>query len=176
MDFGGWLQIVGTLLAASIGVVGLWVVLTREQAERRRARMDEALADVMRALGARSADLDEWLDRDIGMAGTFRITLRGMPDLVGGPTDAPMQTAIDIAWMNARGPERVVLSAIGTATFSLKLGRVTWQQAIVGEIVGDIRKWRTGEFTDAQMIESMQAIEKFAMDSRDDIKSKMERE
>jgi hypothetical protein len=154
------------LVAAGIGVYGVFRVLQREQRERQESRLNDALAALMTILAERAVELNEWLNEPHPTLFGGTMNYRSLPDTVGGPSDARLQSAVDVAWMIARDPEDVqVLEAIGDATFMMKRGRTTWQAAEVGVVVGDIRKWRNKTITADECIAAMNDRRQFAIDS-----------
>ncbi|MCU1408484.1 MAG: hypothetical protein JWM23_564 [Microbacteriaceae bacterium] len=154
-------QVIGTLVAALIGVAGLAGVLWIEQRTRYKDALDAALAEVMRAFARRATDLEIHRERKWGAMG-----LR-FPDAPGGPLDADMQSAIEIAWMVARGRDRPVLKSLGDATYALKMGLVSWQIGMLGPLAMDIRRWRTDAIDRAEFIRIMNGAEEAAKSSRD---------
>jgi len=154
------------LVAAGIGVYGIFRVLQREQKERQESRLNDALATLMTVLAERAVELNEWLNeaRPTLLGGSMNY--RSNPDTTGGPNDARMQSAVDVAWMIAREPEDVrVLEAIGEATFMMKRGRAVWQAAELGVVIGDIRKWRNRTITADECVAAMNARRQFAIES-----------
>lgn len=129
-------------------------------------RFDSALADVMAALQRRHVDLIGWA-RVANMIPTGNLSEKRLippGEQLGGPSDADLQTSVDIAAMRATiGTERAV-DALLSCTFALKQGRVDWQKKVAGEVAGLIRKWRTQEISEADFIAELERIATMAKD------------
>ena len=167
-----WAQFFASITGAFLGVLGIAGVLFLEQRERYRSKFDAALSGALHALGDRAIELSVWLETAgvIAIPSSGRIArLKDRNDVTGGPDDARMQTAIDVAWMMARRGDLKVKRALGDVTYDLKLARTVWQVHVLGEIVGHVRKWRTGEHSPADVIRELERIGHDARASADSV-------
>jgi hypothetical protein len=149
----------GAVIAAAIGVFGIRSVLRAEQRERQAARFVDSLAGIMRAVGNYSVEMNAWMDVSQGP-----YSRRNFAKVTaGGPVDAGVQTAIDIATMTARtDEERSALFAIRQATNALKRGYMGSRLSALGQITGDIRGWQQGTMPHARLIQDMTELVKTA--------------
>lgn len=156
-----WFAFLGVIVAAVLGVgVAVWGQWKARKAAERDS-LDAALASVILALGERAVELEAWAapapEWVVGSQGLtyVRPPRGGSP---GGPTDARLQTAVEVAWLLARTQkERACLEALAGATFYLKLASVRWQVARLGRVAAAVRKWRTGFFDDERFRADMLA-------------------
>ena len=157
-----WDGVLGATAAAVVGVLGLLLVLRCESAERYRERVDRAFAEVVTALGRRALELDAWTSANPSLNDTIgqqiavselRESRRRSP---GGPLDADLQTAAEVACLTARGrKDRPSAHALAEATFALKRALPSWQIQRAGRIAHDIRRWRSGEISSTTFIAQM---------------------
>ncbi|MCT1476510.1 hypothetical protein [Microbacterium sp. p3-SID336] len=160
---GDWAGILGTIIAAFVGVGGLLIVLGVERSGRYVERVDASLAEVIAALGRRAAELDVYTSELFSlndshyqqvMVSQRRDARRASP---GGPLDADLQAAAEVACLAAtRRRDRAPVEALAAATFDLKQAVTLWQMERAGRIAADVRRWRTGELDSPAFIVRMQ--------------------
>lgn len=123
------------------------------------AQFDAALVDVMRALKQRHDEIVAWKTSQSSVvlrSDNGQTVMVGPGEQPGGPSNSNLQTFVDIAMMRAPSDYDAEVQALAAATFDMQLGRTDWQARVVGEFVGDIRKWRTYEITGEQFIAAME--------------------
>lgn len=164
-----WASVGGTIVAALIGVGALAITFGVEARSRYTARLDEALAGVILALAERADSVDRWSDAEASASRLSPVSMdriRWMAiNAPGGPSDANVQAAVEIAWLAARGRDRACMSALADATFSLKRAVVTWQVDRSGRVAAAVRRWRTGELPRRAFIEEMTVLGRDAIAS-----------
>jgi hypothetical protein len=154
---GTGLSLLATLVAAGIALGGLLWVFRHERRERADERFDTAVAELMRAIGDGAEAQAAWLDIKVAASGVTPELIRNT--VYGGPLHTGVNTAADIAWMQARTPDRLAaMKAVADATYSMGLALTIWSITKSGELVADIRKWRTGELTQSAFIEKMNLL------------------
>ncbi|WP_166870292.1 hypothetical protein [Salinibacterium sp. ZJ450] len=168
---GALLGVVGTLVAAGIALGGLLWTFRHERRERAEERFDRALQALMEALGRRAEQLDEWVSTPShtrNMRGEISTSWPKSRDRSGGPLDADVQTAADVAHMLARGDDQVqALATVAETIYMLKRGRIGWQIGTCGQIVGDIRKWRSGKLSTQAFHDQMKELTATALAHED---------
>lgn len=150
----------GTLLAAGVALVGLLWVFRHERNERADERFDAAVADLMRAIGAHATEREAWL-RDQTARPVARPARRSprRDEVWGGPMDASVNIAADIALMHARTPDRqTAMKFVGNVLYMMGFARSVWAIAKSGEIVADLRRWRIGDLSQDEFIERMKLL------------------
>ncbi|MEV8172157.1 hypothetical protein [Microbacterium sp. NPDC077486] len=159
---GIWASVLGTMVAALIGIVGLVAVLIVEASSRYKERLNSALGSVVVALADRARELDEWSSPPLSLNDGFpqqqmEIQQRaGRRDEPGGPLDTTLHAAAEVASLAAtRWWHRKPVSALADATFDLKLAVVAWQIAYAGRMAADVRRWRTGVLSRRKFIAAM---------------------
>ena len=162
------------LLAALIGLAGLWWVNTRERKDRRFEHAAEvaergeiqsrlALERLMAVIGSRALELHAWLGEPILVsrndAGAIIHTeLRDLAKTISGPLDVELQTAADLAAMASSPGDRAGALALAELLFHFKRALTTWQIRKLGEVVGDIRKWKTGVLSESDFVAGLDAM------------------
>lgn len=149
-----WAGVVGTIIAALIGIIGLARVLSAERGERETARFDNALATLMVALGQRHTDLTEWVNENFP---GFRITFR-TTEVTGGPPDTDLQIVLEVARMHAPRADSRAMDTLADAINALPTAKVVYQQARLGQIVTEIRAWRAGALRRRAFVARMEEI------------------
>lgn len=166
--FSAAIGVAGTLLAAGVSLGGLYWVFRHERNERADERFDAAVADLMRAVGGRATELQVWLSEQTGRTQKLNSewTFAERDEVWGGPMSTTVNTAADIAVMHARSPARLAaMNAVARTTYIMGFARTVWVIAKSGELVADLRRWRTGELTQGAFLEKMNTLYGQAADS-----------
>jgi hypothetical protein len=168
------LNAIVVLIAALIGLLGLRWVNERDRrarkvesleraADERSVRSQLALERLMSVIGARALELSRWL-AEPGFAGynaEGKLVYAEPKDAnktIGGPLDVEMQTAADIAAMSASSADQAGALEVAEVLYHFKRTLVRWQVAKLGEVVGDIRKWKTGALSEQEFIADLRAM------------------
>jgi hypothetical protein len=164
------------LVAALIGLAGLWWVNTRERKDRRFEHAAEvaeqgeiqsrlALERLMAVIGNRVLELDVWLSEPTMVARNERGVVvhaepRNRDKTISGPLDVEMQTAADLAAMASSPGDRAGALALAELLFHFKRALTIWQIRKLGEVVGDIRKWKTGDLSESDFLAELDSMKK----------------
>ncbi|WP_157008522.1 hypothetical protein [Agromyces laixinhei] len=134
-------QILGTLIAALIGVVGLAIVLGIERRDRYRGGLDGALAVLIAELAEREIALVAWTEEPAAAQ-----TRELREQTIGGPSAADLEAAVEVACMAAqKRVDRECLQAIREVVQAMRLVPVHEQIATNGMLRMWLRMWRTQE-------------------------------
>jgi len=164
------------LVAALIGLAGLWWVNTRERKDRRSEHAAEiaeqgemqsrlALERLMAVIGNRALELDAWLSEPTMVARNEHGVVihsegKDRNKTIGGPLDVEIQTTADLAAMASSPGDRAGALALAELLFHFKRALTTWQIKKLGEVVGDIRKWKTGELSETDFLAELDAMKR----------------
>jgi hypothetical protein len=153
------LNTAAVLVAALIGVGALALVQLLQRHAQRVDASDLAIEALMAALSERATALSEYMNSPVRDA-VHQVVVARTPnkDTRGGPADIAVQTQADVTLMKATKKRRAVLKAVAETLFHFKRALVTWQVSRLGEVVGDLRKWQTGDLSDSEMIEAMKLM------------------
>jgi hypothetical protein len=162
-----WAAIDGTIVAALIGVAGVWASIHVAARSRYRSRIEETLAGVIGALGDRASVLDRWaaqIEVSLGPHGTKYNMRNQVP--IGAPIDAALQSTVEVAWLSARKRRDLKgMRALGDAIYKLKFAVAAMQIVECGRIAADIRRWRSGEMSLRAFTERMRSLQERAVRS-----------
>jgi hypothetical protein len=150
------------LVAAIVGVLGLLWTNGLERRRRRQDSSDLAFSKLMIAIGNHAIRSAQWMDEPAPGRNLSDIEDRypgkNRGTTAGGPLDVDLQTAADVTVMEASKRDRPVALQLAETLFHFKRALVSWQIARMGEVVGDIRKWKTGEIKAGTIIEKLKAL------------------
>lgn len=164
------------LIAALIGLAGLRWVNARERKDRGSEHAAEtaeqgetqsrlALERLMAVIGNRVLELDAWLSEPKNVALNDHGVIvhserKDRTKTIGGPLDVEMQMTADLAAMASSPGDRAGALALAEVLFHFKRALTTWQIRKLGEVVGDIRKWKTGELSESVFLAALEAMQK----------------
>ncbi|MDI2099562.1 hypothetical protein [Ruicaihuangia caeni] len=152
------------LLAALIGVAGLLLANQVEQWRRQQAESDLAFVHLMHAIGAHALRCEAWLSepsysRNLQDGSITSVFPKDRNTTFGGPIDVELQTTVDIAVLEATKRDRAVALQLAETLFHFKRARTAWQIGRFGEIVGDIRKWKTGDMSERDFVDKLRGMQ-----------------
>ena len=119
----------------------------------------------MAVIGNRVLELDAWLSEPTVVArNEHRVVIHSVEKdrnkTVSGPLDVEIQTTADLAAMASSPGDRAGALALAELLFHFKRALTTWQIRKLGEVVGDIRKWKTGELSESEFLAELDSMKK----------------
>jgi len=153
---GIFLNATAVLVAALIGLGGLLLVNKYERKQKRQDRSDLAFEHLMSVIGSRAQELHAWLNspatQGFDKNGIVVYEQRDQNKTTGGPLDVELQTAADVTAAASTQVDRPVAIAVADVLYHFKRALTSWQVRNLGEVVGNIRKWRSGELSERDFI------------------------
>lgn len=170
LEVRDWAAVVGTIVAALIGVVGVFLALGLERADRYRTRLDDTLADVIRELGERAVALQDYANErppDTGTSGIRQAwSYSQRLHRPGGPPSDRLDAAVSIAELAARrSSDRRALAALTAMIEDLPVARGEMQLFLLDGTRQAITRWRVGKTGHRKFVE---AVTEFALAARSD--------